>query len=368
MVSLQSTTFKFALSFLVAASLAACGGSDRSDSTPPAPPTPFRLTALATDSGIPAANTDAKLKNGWGVAFNPEGVAWVADAGSDKSTLYDGNGVPQQLVVSIPVGANGFAGPTGIVFSGGSNFPISQGGVTGPSGFIFATLAGTLAAWSPTVDLTNAVTAYDDATTGGAEYTGLAIASDSGAPRIYAADFHNNKVDVFDNSYKKLPSVGRFADPALPAGFAPFGIQAVGDSILVSYAKQDGSARFSVHGDGLGFIDVYDASGNLKKRLASGGALNAPWGLAAAPADFGPFSNTLLVGNFGDGTIHSYDLQSGKVVGAITQSDGTAITVPGLWGIAFGNGVNAQPTNTLFIAAGPNGGANGLYARIDLVQ
>ncbi|MDR7375359.1 uncharacterized protein (TIGR03118 family) [Rhodoferax ferrireducens] len=360
MVSLRSIALKFALSAAVAASLTACGGGG-SD------PTPFKLTALVSDGGVPAANTDANLKNGWGIAFNPQGVVWVADAGSKKSTLYDGNGVPQQLVVAIPDGANGPAGPTGIVFSGASSFPISQNGVTGSSAFLFATLTGTIAAWSPTVNLTNAVTAYDDAA-GGAEYTGLAIGSDGGAPRIYAADFHNNKVDVFDNTFQKLATTGRFTDPALPAGFAPFGIQAVGDSIVVAYAQQDSTARISVHGSGLGFIDIYDTSGNLKKRLASGGALNAPWGLAAAPANFGPFSNALLVGNFGDGTIHAYDLQSGKLLGALTQNDGTPITVPGLWGIAFGNGLNAQPTNTLFLAAGPNRGANGLYARIDLAQ
>lgn len=361
MVFLRSIALKLTLSAAVAASLTACGGGDGSN------PTPFKLTALVSDGGTPAANTDKNLKNGWGIAFNPQGVVWVANAGSQKSTLYDGNGVPQQLVVAIPDGANGPSGPTGIVFSGASSFPISQNGVTGSSGFIFATLAGTIAAWSPAVNLTNAVTAYDDAA-GGAEYTGLAIGSDSGAPRIYAADFHNNKVDVFDNTFQKLPAAGRFVDPALPAGYAPFGIQAIGDNIVVAYAQQDSTARFSVHGNGLGYVDVYDTKGTLKKRLASGGALNAPWGLAAAPADFGKLSNTLLVGNFGDGTIHSYDLQSGKLVGTLTRKDGTPITIPGLWGIGFGNGVQAQPTNTLFVAAGPNGGANGLYGRIDLDQ
>lgn len=360
MVSLRSIALKFALSAAVAASLAACGGGDGDT-------TPFKSTVLVSDGSTSAANTDVNLKNGWGIAFNPTGFVWVADAGSKKSTLYDGNGAPQQLVVAIPDGANGPAGPTGIVFSGASSFPVSQSGVTGSSAFIFATLAGTIAAWSPTVNLTNAVTAYDDAT-GGAEYTGLAIGSDSGAARIYAADFHNNKVDVFDSGFQKLATTGRFTDPALPAGFAPFGIQAIGGNIVVSYAQQDSTARFSVHGSGLGFVDVYDASGNLKKRLASGGALNAPWGIALAPANFGRFSNTLLVGNFGDGTIHAYDLQSGALVGALTQSGGTPITIPGLWGIAFGNGVKEQPTNTLFFAAGPNRGTNGLYGRIDIGQ
>jgi uncharacterized protein (TIGR03118 family) len=368
MVSLRSTALKFALSAAVAASLAACGGGD--DSTPAPQPqqlTGFKPTVVVSDGSISAANTDANLKNGWGIAFNPQGFVWVADAGSKKSTLYDGNGAPQQLVVSLPDGTNGPAGPTGIVFSGASNFPVSQNSKSGSSAFIFATLAGTIAAWSPTVNLNNAVTVYDDAT-GAAEYTGLAIGADNGAPRVYAADFHNSKVDVFDSTFTKLTTTGRFTDPSLPAGFAPFGIQAIGNTIVVTYAKQDSAARISVHGAGLGFIDVYDTSGNLQKRLVSGGALNAPWGVASAPANFGPFSNTLLVGNFGDGTIHAYDPQSGALVGTLTKKDGTPVTIPGLWGMAFGNGLNSQPTNTLFFAAGPNGGTNGVYGRVDLDQ
>lgn len=368
MVSLRSTVLNFALSAAVAASLTACGGGD--DSTPAQQPkqlTGFKSTVVVSDGSATAAHTDANLKNGWGIAFNPQGFVWVADAGSKKSTLYDGNGAPQQLVVAIPDGTNGPAGPTGIVFSGASSFPVSQNNTSGSSAFIFATLAGTIAAWSPTVNLNNAVTVYDDGT-GAAEYTGLAIGSDSGAARIYAADFHNNKVDVFDSTFTKLTTTGRFTDAALPVGFAPFGIQAIGNSIVVTYAKQDSAARISVHGTGLGFVDVYDTAGNLQKRLVSGGALNAPWGVASAPANFGPFSNTLLVGNFGDGTIHAYDPQSGALVGTLTQKDGTPITIPGLWGMAFGNGLNAQPTNTLFFAAGPNGGANGVYGRVDLDQ
>ncbi|HKT97162.1 MAG TPA: TIGR03118 family protein [Paraburkholderia sp.] len=157
-------------------------------------------------------------------------------------------------------------------------------------------------------------------------YTGLAIGGDNGASRLYAADFHNNKIDMFDSQFQKNSSERPLRRPSLPAGFAPFGIQAIGSDIVVAYAKQDSSARISVHASGHGVIDIYDGGGTLKKRLVTGGDLNVPWGIASAPSNFGPFSNKLLIGNFGD---------------------------------AFGNGLNAQPTNPLFFAAGPNRGTNG---------
>ncbi|MBN3782141.1 TIGR03118 family protein [Burkholderia sp. Ac-20345] len=363
MFLLRSTLPKVVLSATIAAILAGCGGDDDSVQQRVG----YKQTVVVSDGGVASSHTDANLKNGWGIAFNPQGFVWVADAGSQKSTLYDGDGTPQQLVVSIPAGVNGPAGPTGIVFSGASNFELTQNGTSGSSAFIFATLAGTIAAWSPSVNLTSAVTVYDDAT-GGAQYTGLAIGSDNGANRLYAADFHNNKIDVFDNSFQKISTIGRFVDPSLPAGFAPFGIQAVGSDIFVAYAKQDSSARNAVHAVGQGLIDVYDSGGTFKKRLITGGNLNAPWGIAPAPVGFGPLSNKLLIGNFGDGTIHAYDPQSGAEAGTLTQKNGAPITIPGLWGIGFGNGLNAQPTNTLFFAAGPNRGLNGIYGRLDVDQ
>ena len=364
MFSLSSSTLsKLALAATLAAILSGCGGDNNSTRQQIG----YKQTVVVSDRGGSAIRSDQNLKNGWGIAFNPQGFVWVSDAGSQKSTLYDGNGTPQSLVVSIPAGVNGPAGPTGIVFSGASNFPLTQNNLSGTSAFIFATLAGTIAAWSPTVIMNSAVTVYDDGS-GGAEYTGLAMGNDNGASRIYAADFHNNKIDVFDSQFQKVSMSGRFVDPALPAGFAPFGIQAIGNDIFVAYAKQDSSARAAVHAAGQGLIDVYDGSGTLKKRLVTGGNLNAPWGIALAPANFGPFSNKLLIGNFGDGMIHAYDPQSGAEAGALMQKNGTPILIPGLWGIAFGNGLNAQPSNTLFFAAGPNQGLNGEYGRLDVDQ
>jgi hypothetical protein len=215
---------------------------------------------------------------------------------------------------------------------------------------------------------------YTDASA--ADYTGLAVAAKSGAWFLYAADFHNAKVDVFDTHFAKQAtsaSAFTFVDPGLPAGYAPFGIQAINNGpagatqIYVSYAMQVGPANVvSAAGAGLGYVDIYDTNGQLIKQLVAGGWLNEPWGLALAPANFGTLSNALLVGNLGDGTIHGYDPATGTYMGAVSDSTGTAIAIPGLWGIAFGNDAQNQPDNTLFAAAGPNNYANGWYGRIDL--
>jgi uncharacterized protein (TIGR03118 family) len=219
--------------------------------------------------------------------------------------------------------------------------------------------------WSPNVNRTSAITMVDGAATG-TVYKGAAIAAQGSASFLYAADFHNGKVDVFDSGFHKVAGAGGFTDPGLPVGYAPFGIQAIGSWIYVSFAKQDVQGHDEVGGPGLGVVDVFDTSGNLIKQLISaGGALNAPWGLAMAPANFGPFSNALLVGNFGDGKINAFDPTTGALLGTLSRADGSAIVIDGLWGIAFGNGLNDQPTNTLFFAAGPNDEAHGVYGRID---
>jgi uncharacterized protein (TIGR03118 family) len=341
--------------------LAACGGSD--NNTPMQ--TQFKMSVVVSDGAVSAPHTDPNLKNGWGVAFNPQGFVWVADNGTQKATLYDGNGVVQSLVVAIPANAGGDADPTGIVFNSDTSFVVSKGGKTGPAAFIFDGEGGSLAAWAPSVDLNNAVTVSDSSATG-AVYKGLAIAPAGTTHRLYATDFHNNKIDVFDNTFTKLPVPGTFKDPQLPAGFAPFGIQAIGSKLFVTFAKQDSDAHDDVAGAGLGFVDVFDIDGNLLQRFAQGGALNAPWGVTQAPSNFGTFSNDIIIGNFGDGTFNAFDPTSGMLLGTLTDQTGAKIVQHGLWGIAFGNGLNAQPTNTLFFAAGPNDEANGVYGRIDM--
>jgi uncharacterized protein (TIGR03118 family) len=351
----------------LAAGLVSCGGGshhDRDNNMPPVA-SKFLATSLVSDGTLPAAHTDANLVNAWGLVFNPTGFVWVANNGTSKSTLYDGNGVPQSLVVSIPAGTGGDASPTGIVYNGTQDFKVSQNGVTGASVFIFAGEHGTISGWSPTVNGTSAITVFDGGANGPL-YKGLAIASYAGANYLYAADFRNNSVDVYNSSFARVTLPGNFRDPALPAGYAPFGIQAIGNRIYVAYARQAASGPDEVKGAGLGVIDVFDTSGVLIKQLVMGGALDAPWGIAMAPANFGTFSNKLLVANFGDGKINAYDPTTGQMQGTLSRADGTPIVIDGLWGIAFGNGINAQPANTLFFTAGPADEAHGLYGRIDL--
>ena len=360
--------FRIACASLAAAlgaALIACGGGHH-HAHGPLPPTAsvYAATSLVSDvAQLPAAHTDANLVNAWGLAFNPRGYVWVAANGTAKSTLYDGNGVPQALVVDTP------AAPTGIVFNGTQDFKLSRNGVTAASPFIFASESGSISAWSPSVSPTSALVAYDGGaggSGGGSVYKGLAISAHAGANYLYAADFHNGRVDVFDASFAKVALPGAFSDPGLPAGYAPFGIQAIGERIYVAYAKREASGDDEQAGAGLGVVNVFDSGGNLIRRLVNGGALNAPWGMALAPADFGSASNMLLIGNFGDGKINAYDPATGAAVGALAQADGTPLAIDGLWGIGFGNGLNSQPLNVLFYAAGPNDETHGRYRRIDL--
>ncbi|UGQ48841.1 TIGR03118 family protein [Massilia endophytica] len=348
--------------------LASCGGggsdTPMASPMPPAPPPPvvtrFAVTSLVSDyNGISAAHTDPNLVNAWGIAFNPQGFVWVPAAGTDKSTLYDGNGVPQTLVVGTP------PEPTGIVFNSTQDFKVVQNGVTAASPFIFSTESGRIAGWAPSVNRTLALEAYN----GSAEnkvYKGLAIGSSGGANYLYATDFHNNRIDVFDASFQPVTLAGGFRDSGIPAGYGPFGIQAIGDKLYVTYARHQASGDDDEKGAGFGYVSVYDMAGNLQRHLVSAGALNAPWGLAMAPANFGSFSGKLLVANFGDGKINAYDPNTGDWLGVLTKADGSAIVIDGLWGIAFGNGLNAQPTNTLFFTAGPSDEAHGQYGRLDM--
>ncbi|NVI03908.1 TIGR03118 family protein [Paraburkholderia youngii] len=351
------------------ATLVSCGGGGGGSSNSGTTSTPvqssFTATALVSDGAVPAAHTDANLKNPWGVAFNPKGFAWVADNGTNVATLYDGNGVPQSLVVTIPDGKNGSASPTGIVFNGTQSFLVTENGKSGVAAFIFTGEGGTITAWAPAVGPTNAFVMYDDGA-GGAVYKGLALAAMNNGNFLYATDFHNNKIDVFDSSFTKVSMPGAFTDPAMPAGFAPFGIQAIGSNLFVTYAMQDAAKHDDVPGAGLGMVDVYDTAGNLKQRFATGGPLNAPWGIAQAPASFGSMSGAIIIGNFGDGMINAFNASSGQSMGPISGPNNSPIVEHGIWGIAFGNDLSNQPSSTLFFAAGPNAEADGVYGRIDL--
>ena len=337
---------------------------------PVAPPSLFVQRNLVSDGTITAAHTDPNLVNSWGLAFNPYGFAWVADADAGVSTLYDGNGNPQSLVVQIPgpAGSDEAGEPTGIVFNGSNDFDASPGPTNDPSRFMFATEQGVIAAWAPTFDLTHAQRMVDNSASG-TNYKGLAISGGGSGQRIYATDFFHAKVDVYDAHFQPvvLPA-GAFHDSHIPAGFAPFGIQAIGGDLYVTYAKQDAEGADEVTGPGLGFVDLYDPNGRLIRRVASGGRLNAPWGVALAPPGFGRYANTLLIGNFGDGRINAWESTFGFPMGPLRYRNGVPVHIDGLWGIAFGNGVAEQPVNTLFFASGPDDEEHGLYGRLDLAH
>ncbi len=326
----------------------------------------YSVRNLVSDGFVKADHIDPDLVNPWGVAFNPQGFVWVADNETGVSTLYNGAGVKQSLVVTIPPAPGGMppGSPTGIVFSGGSDFVVTQGTASGPSRFLFATEQGTIAAWAPAVDPTNAITVVNRSASH-AIYKGIALAGTGSGHFLYATDFHNGRVDMFNDHFRRVTPAGAFVDPDLPAGYGPFGIQNILGDLYVTYAKQDDDKEDDVQGAGFGFVDVYTPGGGLIRRIASRGPLNAPWGLALAPADFGRFANMLLVGNFGDGHISAYDLSSHVFVGQLRGDDDRPLELEGLWGIQFGNGLQGQPTGTLFFAAGPDDEAHGVYGRID---
>jgi uncharacterized protein (TIGR03118 family) len=318
---------------------------------------PGTYTVHDLNSDLPgvATHQDPDLRNGWGIAEPPSGPWWVADNGTDKSTLYTSDGTKLGLVVSIANGA-----PTGIVFNGGSGFVVSANGQSGPARFIFASESGTISGWSPAVDATNSVVAV---TTAGAVYKGLALAGG----QLYATDFVGGRVDVFSSSFGAGTATGGFVDPNLPSGYAPFGIAAVSGKLVVTFAKQEPGSEDELHHQGFGVVDEFDTNGNLLSRIATHGQLNAPWGIAMAPAGFGPFSGDLLVGNFGDGRINAFaQLPDGswERAGGLRDSSGRAISIDGLWGIGFGNNGAAGPSTTLYFAAGPNDEQHGLFGSI----
>jgi len=327
----------------------------------------YQQTNLVSDLPGVAAVTDPHLVNAWGMSHSPTSPWWISDNGAGVSTLYNGSGTPAALVVTIPPPAGSPAGtiatPTGNVFNSTSSFVVTKDGKSGRPNFIFATEDGTISGWSPGVDPTHAILAVENAASG-AVYKGLALGSNGAGDFLFATNFHNGTIDVFDTHFTPASLAGSFTDPSLPAGFAPFGIANLGGQLYVTYAKQNAEKHDDVAGPANGFVDIFDTNGNLIRRLVTRGRLNSPWGLAFAPADFGQFSNDLLVGNFGDGRINVVDPSTGDFLGQLRDRDNTAITIDGLWGLAFGNGANAGPTNTLFFTAGIDDEAHGLFGSL----
>jgi uncharacterized protein (TIGR03118 family) len=313
-----------------------------------------------SDGGTTAPSTDTSLVNGWGLSAGPTTPWWASDNGTSLSTLYSGTGSKAALTVSVP------GSPTGTVFNGNAtDFVVTQNGLSGAARFLFSTESGTILGWTPSVNGTVAVAGADRSSVG-AVYKGLATAND----RLYATDFHNGRVDVFDASFHLITTPGGFNDPNVAKGFAPFGIQALGGNIFVTYAKQDAARHDDVPVPGQAYVDEFTPDGQLVARVVNSGKknapLNAPWGLALAPADFNVFGGDLLVGNFGNGRISAYTKRGNTWVykGQLRLGNGTPIAVDGLWAIAFGNGSAAGPTDTLYFLAGPSGERHGLFGSI----
>jgi uncharacterized protein (TIGR03118 family) len=323
----------------------------------------YSQTNLVSDIPGQAAFTDANLVNPWGIAFGPTSPVWISDNHTGVSTLYKGDGQSVPLVVTIPPPGGSppgtTAAPTGVVFNGGSSF-------TGDK-FIFATEDGTIAGWQG-ADGTSAVLS---ATTASAVYKGLALGNNGSGDFIYAANFNSGKIDVFDTNYSPVNLAGNFTDPTLPAGYAPFNVENIAGKLYVTYALQNGSKHDDVAGPGHGYVDVFDTNGNFVERLISAGALNSPWGMAVAPIGFGPFSNDLLIGNFGDGTINAFDLINGNLLGTLEDGKGNPIIIQGLWGLQFGNGALGFDTKALYFTAGIPGSGHledhGLFGDLQAV-
>ena len=338
----------------------------------------FRQTNLVSDIPGLAALTDPNLKNPWGLSSSSGSPIWVSDNNAGVTTLYNGAGQPVfplgQPFVGIPAPDGGPGGtPTGTVFNGTPDFVVTQGGKSAQSLFLFATEDGTISGWNPGVNKASAVLAVnnsavtDSAGDVGAVYKGLTNGSVGANNYLYATNFRFGTVDVFDGKFNQLNWAGAFTDPNLPAGFAPFGIQNIGGLIYVTYALQNGEKHDDVKGAGHGFVDVYTTSGAMVSRFASGGALNSPWGLAAAPASFGNFHGDILVGNFGDGRISAFR-PDGTFRGQLKSETSAPIQIDGLWGLRFGNGGNGGDVNSLFFAAGINDEADGLFGKIQNVE
>ena len=309
----------------------------------------YQVTDLVSNQPTTARTTDPLLLNAWGLAYGPGGPFWTSDNGSGFSTLYSAAGAKIPLNVSIPAATgSGPGSPTGIVFNGvTSDFNISGG----QSVFIFATLDGTISGWVPSLNPNAAMIAAST----GATYTGLAISTNASGNFLFAADAAGGKVDMFDNTFTFKKS---FTDPSVPAGFAPYGIQDFNGLLYVTFASTGNASG--------GFIDIFAEDGTLLKQLVHGAPLNQAWGLAIAPKNFGPFSNTLLVSNnLPAGTINAFNSVTGQFVGTLKDTNNEVIHINQLWGIEFGCGSSADgQVNSLFFTAGPDNYANGLFGVI----
>jgi uncharacterized protein (TIGR03118 family) len=367
----------------------------------------YTQTNLVSNTSGVAPVTDPQLVNPWGLSRSSSSPWWISDNGTGFSTLYNGAGAKQALVVTVPPADPNnkntpLGTPTGtIANSSPTDFLLAPGK---PSLFIFSTIDGTIAAWNPTVALavgaappsTHAVTVVK--TSDGSSYTGLTSAFIGGQRFLYAANFTKGRVDVYDNAFHRVDlskqhfnddsadrgerhsAENSFVDEKLPRSYVPFNVQAIGNDIVVTYVLHEDGSRFETDGPGLGFVDIYTSTGQLLQRFEHGDWLNAPWGVALAPLDFGRFSHDLLIGQFaggGDtqssGFIAAYDLATGKFDGLLQDASGKPLAINGIWALSPGNltpannDAAAAPAAEMYFTAGPNHGSGGLFGYLTAV-
>ena len=332
--------------------------------------TSFAQTNLVSDGFVvPAVTIDPNLINPWGLTHSATSPFWVSDNGAGVTTVYNGDGTLVKvggfpaITIATPSGQTSPASPTGDVFNtAGTGFNISSGGVTGSSVFIFATEDGTISGWNPNVNSGSSILAIDNSQGGtGAVYKGLAIGQTEDGTFLYAANFRNGTVDVFDQNFNQVNS---FTDRHVPAGYAPFNVQVLDNHLFVTFALQNDTKHDDVAGPGHGFVDEFDLEGHLLQKVASRGPLDSPWGLAIAPSGFGEFANDLLVGNFGDGTINVFNPKNDHFLGKLLGADGAPITIGDLWALIPGTGAAGSDPNKIYFTAGVQNEAHGLFGSL----
>jgi len=318
----------------------------------------FIATNLVTDdqAAHSAVLTDPNLVNAWGISRTGTSPFWVSDNGTGVATLYRVNpitGVPSiaPLIVSIP----GLGNLTGQVAAG------VAGSFNGDA-FLFVSEDGTVSGWRGalgTLAETLVIGSPDNV------YKGSAFQNILGNGYLYAANFHTGKIDVYKGNGAAPNLAGNFVDPGIPAGYAPFNVQDIGDKIYVTYALQNAAGDEDVSGPGHGFVSVFDNQGNFISRVGSQGTLDSPWGLALAPSSFGAYAGDLLVGNFGDGTINVFDLATNSFLAQLLGPDGNPLVIDGLWGLIPGSGAgNGGSSQAIYFSAGPDGESHGLFGVI----
>ena len=330
--------------------------------TAPAEATTFAITNLVTDDQAinHALIADLNLKNAWGISYSPTGPFWVSDNATGVSTLYRVNPTTNATIkVGLTVSIPGAGSVTGQVFNSHA-----AGGAFNGDNFLFVAEDGTIAGWRGALGTAAETLVLASSAN---VYKGAAFATIGTDSYLYSANFRAGSIDVAKGSPTAPTLPGTFTDPGLPAGYAPFNIQQLNGKLYVTYALQDALKHDDTPGPGLGFVSVFDLNGTFLGRVASGGTLDAPWGLAIAPSSFGEFAGDLLVGNFGDGTINAFNLTTDKFAGQLKGTDGTKLSLDGLWGLIPGNDGNAGSSQKLYFSAGPNGEADGLFGVLTAV-